>query len=66
VRDGYGETLALGLQLVALPFPEADYQTALAELQFALDDEREVDWADLFRYYRIEHLDAADVGDWLT
>ncbi len=66
VRDGHGETLALGLQLVALPFPEADYHTALAGLQFALDDEREVDWSDLFRYYRIEHLDAADVGDWLT
>ena len=66
VRDGHGETVALGLQLVALPFAEADYQSALAELQFALDDEREVDWSDLFRHYGIESLDAADVGDWLA
>lgn len=66
VRDGYGETLALGLHLVALPFPEADYHTALAALQFALDDERETEWTYLFNDYGIAALDAADVGDWLT
>ena len=66
VRDGHGETLALGLQLVALPFAEADYQAALGELTIALDDDRETDWSELFRNYGIESLDAADVGDWLT
>ncbi len=66
VRDGHGETLALGLQLGALPFFEADYQAALGELTIALDDEREVDWSDLFRSYGIEALNAGDVGDWLA
>ncbi len=66
VRDGHGETLALGLQLVGLPFAEADYSTALSELTIALDDERATDWTEFFEHYRIRSLDSIDVGDWLT
>lgn len=66
VRDGHGETLALGLQLVTLPFPEADYQAALSTFARALDDARIPDWEPVFWSYRINGLDPEEVGGWLT
>lgn len=66
VRDGYGETLVLGMQLVALPFPEADYQTALQQFSLAIDDEEPANWAPLFDHYGIQALDPDDVGGWLA
>lgn len=66
VRDGHGETLALGMQLVALPFHDADYQAVLQTLGDALDAEFEADWVPLFHHFGISALDPLDVGGWLA